>query len=53
MKKIPTSTHTLGAPVELTEAELNKVSGGDPPFNASGKNPSGKKIPKFSNNPND
>jgi hypothetical protein len=37
---------------ELKDAELDQVSGGDPP-NGSGKVDGGKKVPALSNNPND
>jgi hypothetical protein len=37
----------------LDEQELRHVSGGAPPAQGSGKNPSGNKVEPFSGNPHD
>jgi hypothetical protein len=38
---------------QLTEAELDHVTGGAPPDQGSGKNPSGNKVGPFAGNPHD
>ena len=38
---------------ELDDKELRQVSGGAPPDQGSGKNPSGNKVDPFSGNPHD
>jgi hypothetical protein len=42
----------LEKPIELTDAEVAHVAGGDKP-NASGFNGGGKKVAQLSQNPND
>ncbi len=37
----------------LTDKELRQVSGGAPPDQGSGKNPSGNKVDVFAGNPHD
>ena len=39
--------------VELTDAELDKVSGGAPPDQGSGKNGGGNTVDPFAGNPHD
>jgi hypothetical protein len=52
MTNISADKSRLREMVELTDAELDHVTGGDKP-NASGFNGGGKKVAQLSQNPND
>jgi hypothetical protein len=55
MQKTPNTktTATEAQLVELTDVELDHVSGGAPPHQGSGKNEGGHVVDKFAGNPHD